>query len=175
MNSRPLVIGVMLLSLCVLVVSVSAHTSTNLVQDNVSFTITTTTSLSTTGVGTVQVAFDSVDLTQYSPQTYSFGVTAKASPRATITKLSWQFGDGVTKDVPYSAQSQVSEVLYHGYTSPGTYTVSVIAYDSMGNAGFAQVTVNWVTPVPEYSSYGLALLFSLLLVPLLLRRRHASA
>ena len=175
MNSRPLVIGVMLLSLCVLVVSVSAHTSTNLVQDNVSFTITTTTSLSTTGVGTVQVAFDSVDLTQYSPQTYSFGVTAKTSPGSTITKLTWQFGDGATKDVPYSAQSQVSEVLYHGYTSPGTYTVSVIAYDSMGNAGFAQVTVNWVTPVPEYSSYGLALLFSLLLVPLLLRRRHASA
>ena len=175
MNSRPLVIGVMLLSLCVLVVSVSAHTSTNLVQDNVSFTITTTTSLSTTGVGTVQVAFDSVDLTQYSPQTYSFGVTAKTSPGSTITKLTWQFGDGVTKDVPYSAQSQVSEVLYHAYSSPGTYTVSVIAYDSMGNAGFAQVTVNWVTPVPEYSSYGLALLFSLLLVPLLLRRRHASA
>jgi len=174
-NSRPLVIGVMLLSLCVLVVSVSAHTSTNLVQDNVSFTITTTTSLSTTGVGTVQVAFDSVDLTQYSPQTYSFGVTAKTSPGSTITKLTWQFGDGATKDVPYSAQSQVSEVLYHAYSTPGTYTVSVIAYDSMGNAGFAQVTVNWVTPVPEYSSYGLALLFSLLLVPLLLRRRHASA
>ena len=175
MNSRPLVIGVMLLSICVLIASVPAHASTNAVQNNVSLTITSTTSLSTTVAGTVQVAFDSVDLTQYSPQTYSFGVTAKTGPGLTITKLSWQFGDGTTKDVPYSAQNEVSEVLYHGYTSPGTYTVSVIAYDSMGNAGYAQVTVNWVTPVPEYSSYGLALLFSLLLVPVLLRRRHASA
>ncbi len=175
MNSRPLVIGVMLLSLCVLIASVPAHASTNIVQNNVSLTITSTTSLSTTGAGTVQVAFDSVDLTQYSPQTYSFGVTAKTSPGLTITKLSWQFGDGTTKDEPYSAQNEVSEVLYHAYTSPGTYTVSVIAYDSMGNAGYAQVTVNWVTPVPEYSSYGLALLFSLLLVPVLLRRKHASA
>ena len=175
MNSRPLVIGMMLLSLCVLVASLPAHASANMVQNNVSLTITSTTSLSTAGAGPVQVAFDSVDLTQYSPQTYSFGVTAKTSPGLTITKLTWQFGDGVTKDVPYSAQSQVSEVLYHAYTSPGTYTVSVIAYDSMGNAGFAQVTVNWVTPVPEYSSYGLALLFSLLLVPVLLRKRHASA
>src|SRR5208337_4933584 len=98
------------------------HASTNAVQNNVSLTITSTTSLSTTGAGTVQVAFDSVDLTQYSPQTYSFGVTAKTSPGLTITKLTWQFGDGVTKDVPYSAQSQVSEVLYHAYSSAAAST-----------------------------------------------------
>jgi len=83
------------------------------------------------------------------------------------------FGDGITKDVPYSAQSEVSEVQYHAYSTPGTYTVSVIAYDSMGNTGYAQVTVNWVTPVPEYSSYGIALLLSVLLVPVFLRKRKA--
>jgi PKD repeat protein len=164
----------MLLSLFVLVVSVPAHASTNVAQNNVSITITSTTSLSATSAGPVQVTFNSVDLTQYYPQAYSFGVTAKASPGSTITKLSWQFGDGVTKDVPYSAQNQVSEVEYHAYSTPGTYTVSVVAYDSMGNAGYAQVTVNWVTPLPEYSSYGLALLFSLLLVPIILRRRAST-
>ena len=163
----------MLLSLYVLVASVPAHASTNIAQNSVSLTVTSTTSLAATSAGAVQVTFDSVDLTQLSPQAYSFGVTAKASPGLTITKLSWQFGDGVTKDVPYSTQNEVSEVLYHSYSTPGTYTVSVVAYDSMGNSGYAQVTVNWVTPVPEYSSYGLALLFSLLLVPVLLRRRRA--
>jgi PKD repeat protein len=165
----------MLLSLCVLVVSVPAGASTFRAQKNVSLTITSTTLLSATSGGTVQVIFNSVDLTEYSPQAYSFGVTATTSPGLTITKLSWRFGDGVGKDVPYSAQSEVSDVQYHAYSTPGTYTVSVIAYDSVGDAGYAQVTVNWVTPVPEYSSYGLALLFSLLLVPVLLRRRLASA
>ena len=181
MNPRPLVIGVMLLSLYILVLSVPAHASTSVTQNNVSLTVTSTTSLSATSAGTVQVSFESVDLTQYSPQTYAFGVTAKTSPGLTITKLSWQFGDGVAMDVPYSAQNEVSDVQYHGYSSPGTYTVSVIAYDSMGNAGYAQVTVNWVTPVegvtpvPEYSNYGLMLLFSLLLVPVILRRTRASS
>ena len=175
MNSRPLVIGLMLLSLYILVVTAPASASTNPTQNSVSLTITSTTSLSATSAGSVQVTFNSVDLTQASPQAYSFGVTATASPGSTITKLSWQFGDGITKDVPYSAQNQISEVQYHAYSTPGTYTVSVIAYDSMGNAGFAQVTVNWITPVPEYSSYGIALLLSLLLVPVILRRRRASA
>ena len=174
MKSQPLVIGLMLLSLYILVVSAPAHASTNVAQNSVSLTVTTTTSLSANSAGPVQVTFNSVDLTQLSPQAYSFGVTAKASPGASITKLSWQFGDGITKDVIYSTQNQVSEVQYHAYSAPGTYTVSVIAYDTMGNAGFAQVTVNWITPVPEYSSYGIALLLSLLLVPVLLRRRRAS-
>ena len=175
MIPRSLVIGVMLLSLYVLVVSIPGHASANMAQDNVSLTITTTTSLSATSAGTVHVTFNSVDLTQYSPQTYAFAVTASASSGLTITKLTWQFGDGVTKDVPYSAQGQVSDVEYHAYLTPGSYTVSVIAYDSMGNSGYAQVTVNWVTPVPEYSSYGFALLLPLLLVPIVLRGRHASA
>ena len=175
MNSRPLVVAGMLLSLYVLVVSVPAQASTNLSPNSVSLTITSTTSLSATSAGSVQVSFNSVDLTQLSPQAYSFGVDAKTIPGLWITQLSWQFGDGMTKDVPYSAQNQVSEVQYHAYKTPGTYTVSVVAYDNMGNFGFAQVTVNWVTPVPEYSSYSIVLLLSLLLVPVILRRRRVSA
>ena len=175
MNSRPLVIGLMLLSLYILIVTAPANASTNPTQNSATLTVTSTTSLSATSAGTVQVTFNSVDLTQASPQAYSFGVTAKTTPGLTITKLTWMFGDGVTKDVPYSTQSEVSEVQYHAYSTPGTYTVSVIAYDSMGNAGYAQVTVNWITPVPEYSSYGIAMLLSLLLVPVFLRKRKASA
>ena len=175
MNFRPLVIAAMLLSLSVLVLSTPAHASTNASPNSVSLTVTTTTSLSATSAGSVQVSFNSVDLTQLSPQAYSFGVSAKTDQGLWITKLTWQFGDGITKDVPYSAQSQVSEVQYHAYSTPGTYTVSVIAYDNMGNFGFAQVAVNWVTPVPEYTNYGIALLLSLLLVPILLRRRRLWA
>ena len=174
MNSRPLVIGVMLLSLYVLLISAPAHASTSVADNSVSLTMTTTTSLSATSAGTVRVSFNSVDLTQLSPQAYAFGVTAQTSPGLWITKLVWQFGDGITKDVPYSTQSQVSEIQYHAYTTPGTYTVSVVAYDNMGNFGYAQVTVNWVTPVPEYSSYGIALLLSLLLVPVVLRRKRVT-
>ena len=174
MNFRPFVIAAMLLSISVLVLSTPTRASANVSPNSVSLTVTSTTSLSATSAGSVQVSFDSVDLTQLSPQAYSFGVTAKTTPGLWITQLDWQFGDGITKNVPYSTQAQVSEVQYHAYSTPGTYTVSVIAYDNMGNFGFAQVTVNWVTPVPEYTNYGIALLLSLLLVPVLLRRKQLS-
>jgi len=173
-NFRSLVIAAMLLSLYVAVLSAPAQASTNVNQSYVSLTVTSTTSLSATSAGPVQVSFEGVDLWQASPQAYAFSVTAKTTPGLSITKLSWQFGDGTTKDSIYSAQSQVSEVQYHAYTNPGPYTVSVVAYDSMGNVGYAQVTVNWTTPVPEYSSYGIALLLSLLLVPVILRKRRVS-
>ena len=66
-------------------------------------------------------------------------------------------------DVPYCCQSQVSEVQYHAYAQPGTYTVIVVAFDNAGNFGNAVVTVNWVTPVPEYTAYGFPLIASLLI------------
>jgi len=171
-NSRPLIISILVLSLYVAVLSVPSHGSI-VSADNVSFTFTSTTSLTATSAGAVQVSFNSVDMTQASPQAYSFGVTAKTASGASITHLSWQFGDGASKDIPYCCQSQVSEVQSHAYSQPGTYTVSVIAYDNVGNFGYAQVAVNWSTPVPEYPSYGIALLLSMLLVPVLLRSKRS--
>lgn len=171
MNFRPFIISILVLSLYVAVLSVPSQVST-VVADSVSLTFTSTTSLSATSGGTIQVNFNSVDLTYASPQAYSFGVTATDSPGNSITHLSWQFGDGASKDVPYCCQNQVSEVQTHSYSAPGTYTVSVIAYDNNGNFGFAQVAVNWSTPVPEYPSYGIALLVSLLFVPILLRNKR---
>ena len=171
MNSRPLIISILVLSLYVAVLSVPSHASSG-PAESVSLTFTSTTSLSATSGGTIQVSFNSVDLTYAPPQGYSFGVTATAPPGKSITHLSWQFGDGASKDVPYCCQNQISEVQTHSYSQPGMYMVSVIAYDNDGNFGFAQVSVNWSTPVPEYPSYGIALLVSMLFVPVLLRSKR---
>jgi len=65
-------------------------------------------------------------------------------------------------DVPYCCQSEVSEVQYHAYSQPGSYTVVVVAFDNAGNFGNAVVTVNWVTPIPEYPTYAMPLIASLL-------------
>ncbi len=152
----------MLLALVGLV-SINALASANGPQDStsISFTVTTTTNYPVTTGGTVKVNFDSVQLTIPPPQAYSFGVTAKTAPGLSITRLHWEFGDGAFKDVPYCCQGQVSEVQYHAYAQPGSYTVIVIAYDNGGNFGYAAVTVNWVTPIPEYPNYGLPLFISL--------------
>ena len=112
----------------------------------------------------MQVVFNSVQVDSTPPQSYSFGVNAKTAPGNWITRLHWEFGDGSYLDVPYCCQSQVSEVQNHAYAQAGSYTVAVVAFDNVGNYGTTFVTVNWVTPVPEYPSYGLPLLLSLFLV-----------
>jgi hypothetical protein len=111
--------------------------------------------------GSLQVVFNSVQVDSTPPQSYSFGVNAKTAPGNWITRLHWEFGDGSFLDVPYCCQSQVSEVQNHAYAQQGSYTVAVVAFDNVGNYGATLVTVNWVTPVPEYPSYGLPLLLSL--------------
>lgn len=93
--------------------------------------------------GVVQVSFNSGGITQSYPQAYSFGVTAAASPGSSIMNLTYQFGDGSSKVSVYCCQAQVSEVQYHIYSQPGTYTVSVTVYDNAGNSGSVQEQVNW--------------------------------
>jgi hypothetical protein len=85
-------------------------------------------------------------LTTPYPTNYEFNVAAKTSSGLWITNLHWDFGDGSTFDVPFSAQSEVSDVRYHAYSQAGLYTVSVTAYDSMGNSESAEITVNWTIP-----------------------------
>ena len=85
-------------------------------------------------------------LTLAYPTNYEFNVAAKTSSGLWITVLHWDFGDGSTLDVPFSAQSYVSDQRFHAYSLAGLYTVSVTAYDNMGNSESAQVTVNWTTP-----------------------------
>ncbi len=130
----------------------------------ISFTVTTTSNYQVVTGGPLQVNFNSVDLTTPPPQAYSFGVAAKTFPGLWITRLHWEFGDGAFLDVPYCCQTQVSEVQYHAYAQPGSYTVVVVAFDNAGNFGDAFVTVNWITPVPEYPTYAIPLFISLIAV-----------
>jgi hypothetical protein len=127
-------------------------------SSTISYTMTSTSNYMVTTGGVLQVNFDSIQLTIAPPQAYSFGVYAKTFPGLWITRVLWQFGDGSSMDVPYCCQSQVSEVRYHSYTSPGPYTVNVVAFDNAGNVGIAAVTVDWVTPIPEYPNYSLSLI-----------------
>jgi len=123
------------------------------------------------------VNFNSVQLDTSSPQAYAFGILATAAPGFTITRLHWDFGDGIFLDVPYCCQGQVSEVRYHAYQQPGSYSVMVIAYDSGGNSGEATVSISWPTPVPEFPSITtsiLAAIFMLVTTAALARRQRAK-
>jgi len=131
---------------------------------SISFTITTTTNYPVQTGGVLQVNFNSVQVDTVPPQAYSFGVQAKTFPGLWITRLHWEFGDGAFLDVPYCCQSTVSEVQDHAYSQPGSYTVVVVAYDNAGNFGDVFVTVNWVTPIPEYPNYGTPLFITLFAV-----------
>ena len=92
----------------------------------------------------LQVWFDGPpQLTILYPTFFEFNVAAETSTGLWITWLHWDFGDGSTLDVPFSAQSYVSDLRYHQYTQPGTYTVTVTAYDNMGNSNTAQITLSW--------------------------------
>jgi PKD repeat protein len=144
--------------------SLNAASAMNLPQESstLSFTVNTTSSYLVTTGGPLTVKFNSVQLDTSSPQAYAFGVVATAAPGFTITRLHWEFGDGSLLDVPYCCPSEVTEVQYHAYQQPGSYTVLVVAYDSGGNSGSATVTVSWFTPVPEYPTVAIPLLGALL-------------
>lgn len=146
--------------------SAGAVASSTTPQDSttISYTLTTTSNYIGTTGGPLAVNFDSIQLTGQPPQAYSFGLHAKTLPTFWITNIHWVFGDGAVKDVPYCCQNQVSEVQYHAYSTPGQYTVFVVAYDNAGNFGTTQVTVNWATPIPEYPSYSLPLMASVLIL-----------
>ena len=95
-------------------------------------------------VAPVKVWFEaSPELTILYPTFYEFNVAAKTHHHLSITDLHWDFGDGSALDSPYSTLSYVSEARYHEYAQPGTYTVTVTAYDTAGNSGSAQITVIW--------------------------------
>ena len=82
----------------------------------------------------LQVWFDAApQLTTAYPPAYIFNVAAKTATGLWITSLHWDFGDGATLDVPFSGQSQVSDIRAHEYATQANYCVSVTAYDSAGN------------------------------------------
>jgi len=121
-------------------------------SSTLAFILTTTSGYIQETGGQLTVNFNSVQLDTSSPQAYSFGVVATAAPGFAITELKWDFGDGASIIVPYCCENQVSEVQYHAYQQTGSYSVVVIACDSGGNCGDTAVTVNWITPIPEYQN-----------------------
>jgi hypothetical protein len=133
-------------------------------SSSVSFIVTTTSNYPATMAGnSLQVTFDSIQLTTPLPQAYSFGIVAKTAPGQWITQLVWLFGDGAALSVPYCCQSQISEVRYHAYAQQGSYTVQVVAFDNIGNTANAVVTVNWTVHAPEYPAATLPMIASLFL------------
>ena len=158
-----MIIVFMVLVAVLSIVSLNGAAAANSPQETstLSFTLTTTSSYFVSTGGQLTVSFNSVQLDTSSPQAYAFGVTATAAPGFQITRLHWDFGDGIFVDVPYCCQSQVSEVRYHAYPQPGSYQVTVIAYDSGGNSGDAVTTISWPTPIPEYSNLAIPLLSAL--------------
>ena len=159
-------IGFLVLAAAFGALSLTSAAAINLPQDSstISFYVTTTSSYFVSTGGPLTVNFNSVQLDTSSPQAYAFGIVAHAAQGFTITRLHWDFGDGIFLDVPYCCQSQVSEVRYHAYTQPGSYTVTVTAYDSGGNSGTAVVTVSWPTPIPEFPSITLPVLATVILL-----------
>jgi hypothetical protein len=159
--------------------SLSTTASANSPQatSTISFTVTTTSNYQVVTGGPLLVNFNSVSLSTPPPQAYSFGIIAKTFPGLSIIRLHWEFGDGAFLDVPYCCQSFVSEVQYHAYAHPGSYTVVVVAFDNAGNFGDAFVTVNWITPVPEYPTYAIPLfisLFAVLAAAAYAKKAHSS-
>lgn len=69
-------------------------------------------------------------LTLAYPPAYEFNVAANTASGLWITSLHWDFGDGATRDVSFSGQSQVSDIEDHQYSSQGNFCVTVTAYDS---------------------------------------------
>jgi PKD repeat protein len=61
------------------------------------------------------------------------GGTSTAAPGASITSISWDWGDSQTTTSWFPAT--------HSYASPGTYTVTVTSTDSDGNTGSASENV----------------------------------
>jgi len=135
-----------------LVITFSVVTIANLTPTTNAQTLPMSTTINvSTSNSVVQVRFDSAQMTLLYPQTYQFGVSAKTANGLWITQLNWYYGDGSSLSLPYCCESQVSYVSNHGYTQSGTYTVTVYAYDSAGNYGSANITINW--SVPAYAGF----------------------
>jgi len=94
----------------------------------------------------LQVWFDRPQFLNVDPCAYELDVHAQTSIGLWITSLRWNFGDGSTLNLPFSAQSVVDDIRTHIYSVSGTYAVSVVAFDNAGNTGSAGQTLTNVIP-----------------------------
>jgi len=94
----------------------------------------------------LQVWLDRPQLLDADPCAYEFDVHAQTSSGLWITSLRWNFGDGSTLALPFSALSVVDDIRTHIYSVTGTYSVSVVAFDNAGDSGSAGQTLTNVIP-----------------------------
>ncbi len=66
------------------------------------------------------------------PLSLRFDAGRSSSLRSTLTQFDWSFGDGAT---------QAGKTVEHTFIKPGTYTVTLQARDSTGQAGMASADV----------------------------------
>ena len=97
---------------------------------------------SSTASQVLQVWFDAApQLSITYPPAYLFNVAAKTDSGLSITRLHWDFGDGSTLDIPFSGQSQVSDLRAHQYANQANYCVTVTAFDNAGNTASVSVSL----------------------------------
>jgi formylglycine-generating enzyme required for sulfatase activity len=85
-----------------------------------------------------------IDLTLQPPQVSDHTAKVEGSVSSgcsTITRLNWQWGDGVSSDQWFPAS--------HTYAGSGTYLVTVTAYNNLGNTEVATTTVQIGAPSSE--------------------------
>src|SRR5262249_22173541 len=73
------------------------------------------------------------------PVTFTMNLTGGSG---TLSHVLWDFGEGT----PSTLLSPM-----HTYAAPGSYRVTMLAWDSAGEASMNEVTMNVVTAVPEPS------------------------
>jgi formylglycine-generating enzyme required for sulfatase activity len=76
-----------------------------------------------------------IELTLQSPQVSDLTVTVHGSASSscsTVTRLNWQWGDGLSNDQWFPAS--------HTYAATGTYTITVAAYNDLGDTAVANTT-----------------------------------
>ncbi|MEF8848318.1 MAG: PKD domain-containing protein [Candidatus Thermoplasmatota archaeon] len=71
------------------------------------------------------------------------------SPDGKITKYSWDFGDGNTKN---------GETVYYNYTKEGTYTVTLTVFNNLGGKNssntYAEITKDSIPPTIDIVKHG---------------------
>ena len=92
-----------------------------------------------TVVGPISSSFTATPTSTSVGSAVAFDGSASSDPGTTVTRYSWSFGDGTTSTGPNATAS-------HGYTTAGSYTVSLTVADGYGQSATTSRTVTVVGP-----------------------------
>lgn len=137
-------------ALAAVALSPAAHAdSGNVIESNTALSSAAAVSTQTAGTTTEGIT-PNVVTTAVATDGLTYGFNASSSTDsnagATITGYSFDFGDGNT------VSGNTTGSVTHGYTTPGSYTVTVTVTDSLGNS--ATVTASVTTRATDYTPDG---------------------